>query len=77
MLQGRGGHEGRNVDGGLPKGTECGKVHVVGWVIATCDLGLVLLRKEASLMDDANADVDDVIVGNGMLGKVGECSSPE
>jgi hypothetical protein len=28
-------------------------------------------------MDDANGDVNDVIVGNGMLGKVGKCSSPE
>ncbi len=77
MLQGRGGHEGCNVDGGLPKGTECSKVHVIGWVIAARDPGLVLIRKEASSMDEANANVDDVIIGNGMLGKVGECSSPE
>ncbi len=77
MLQGQGGCEGRNVDRGLPKGEECGTVHVVGWVIAVRDPGLVLLRKEAGLMDDANANVNDVIVGNGMLGKVGKCSSPE
>jgi hypothetical protein len=56
---------------------ECGKVHVVGWVITARDPGLVLLCNEASSMDDANADVNDVIVGNGMLGKVDECSSPE
>ncbi len=77
MLQGRSGRKGRNVDGGLPKGTECSKVHVIGWVIATHDPGLVLLRKEASLMDDANANVNNVIVGNGMLGEVGKCSSSE
>jgi hypothetical protein len=57
MLRGRGGCEEHNVDGGLPKGTECGKVHVVGWVITTRDPVLVLLRKEASSIDDANADV--------------------
>jgi hypothetical protein len=56
---------------------ECGKVHVVGWVITTRDPGLVLLREEASSMDDANANVNDVIVRNGMLGKIGKCSSPE
>jgi hypothetical protein len=28
-------------------------------------------------MDDANADVDNGIVRNGMLGKAGECSSLE
>ncbi len=72
MLQGWGGRERRNVDGSLPKGTECGKVHVVGWVIAARDPGLVLLCKKASSMDDTNADVNDVIVGNGMLGKVGK-----
>ncbi len=77
MLQGRGGHEGHDVDGGLPKGTECGKLHVIGWVITACDPGLVLLCEEASLMDDANANVNYVIIRNGMLGKVGECSSPE
>ncbi len=77
MLQGWGCREGRNVDSGFPKGTECGKVHVVGWVIVARDPGFVLLREEASPMDDANAYVDSVIVGNGMLGKVGKCSSLE
>jgi hypothetical protein len=28
-------------------------------------------------MEDMNADVNDVIVGNGMFDKVGKCSSPE
>jgi hypothetical protein len=28
-------------------------------------------------MDDANTNVNDVIIGDGMLGKVGNCSSPE
>ncbi len=77
MLHGRGGHEGRNVDGGLPKGTECGKVHGVGWVLAKRDPGLVLLHKEARAMDYANTNVNDVIVGDGMLGKVGKRSSLE
>jgi hypothetical protein len=77
VLQGQDGCEGRNADGGLPKGKECGKVHVIGWVIAARDPGLLILRKEASLMDDANADVNNVIAGNGMLGKVGKCSSLE
>ncbi len=77
MLQVRGGREGRNVDGVLPKRMECGKVHVIGWVIAAHDPGLVLLHKEAPFMDDVNADVNDVIIGNGMLGKVGKCSSQE
>ncbi len=72
MLQGRGGRKGQNVDGGLPKGTECSKVHVIGWVIAACDSGLVLLCKEASTIDDANVNVNDVIIRNGMLGKVGK-----
>jgi hypothetical protein len=69
VLRGWGGCEGRNVDGGLLKGTKCGKVHVGGWVVAAHDPGLVFLRKEASLVDDANTDVNDVIVGDGMLGK--------
>ncbi len=34
VLQGRGGSERHNVDGGFPKGMECGKVHCVGWVVA-------------------------------------------
>ncbi len=33
--------------------------------------------KEANTMDDASAHVDNVIIGNGMLGNVGKCSSPE
>ncbi len=77
MLQGRGGCEGCNVDGGLPKGMECGKVHVMGWVVAVHDPGLVFLCKEASLVDDANTNADDVIIRDGMLGKVGKRSSPE
>ncbi len=77
MLRGHGGREGRNVDSSLPKGMECGKVHVIGWFITACDPGLLLLCKEASLMDDMNADVDNVIIGNGMLDEVGKCSSPE
>ncbi len=58
-------------------GTECGKVHVVGWVITARDPGLIFLLKEASLVDDVNADVNNVIVGNEMLDKVGKCSSLE
>ncbi len=77
MLRGRGGREGHNVDSGLPKGTKCSKIHVIDWVIAGHDPGFVLLRKEASPMDYANAYVDYIIVGNGMLGKVGKCSSLE
>ncbi len=77
MLQGWGGCEGRNVDGGLPKDTECNKVHVVGCVIAAHDPGLVSLWEEVSLMDDAKTNNNDVIVGDGMLGKVGKHSSPE
>ncbi len=77
MLRGRGGCEGCNVDGGPPKGMECSKVHVVGWVIAVPDPCPVFFREEASSVDDANANVGDVIVENGMLGEVGKCSSPE
>ena len=29
------------------------------------------------MMDDVHADVNNVIVGNEMLGEVGKCSSPE
>ncbi len=53
------------------------KVHVVGWVIAARDSGLALLHKEASLMDDADVDVNYVMIRNGMLGKVGKRCSPE
>jgi hypothetical protein len=77
MLRGRGGYEGCNVDSSFPKETECGKVQVVGWVIATRESGFVLLRKEASLMDGVNAYVGYVIVGNWMLGEVGKCCSLE
>ncbi len=56
---------------------ECGKVHVVGWVISTRDPGLVFLNKEASSVDDGNTNVDNVIVRDGMLGKVDKGSSPE
>ncbi len=79
VLQNRGGCEGCNcnVDSSLPKGTECGKVNGVSWVVTARDPGLVLLCKEARAMDDANTNVNDVIIGDGMLGKVGNCSSPE
>ncbi len=77
MLQGRAGRKGCNVDGGLPKGTECSKVHFVGWVVAACDPGLVLLHKEAHAMDDVNTDVNNVVLGDGMLGEIGKRSSLE
>ncbi len=38
---------------------------------------VIQVCKEASLIDDSNANVNNVIVGNGMLGKFGKCSSPE
>jgi hypothetical protein len=41
------------------------------------DLGLVFLCKEATLVDDVNTDVNDVIVGDEMLGKAGKHSSLE
>jgi hypothetical protein len=34
------------------------QVHVVGWVIASRDPSLVFLCKEASLVDEANANFD-------------------
>jgi hypothetical protein len=77
VLQGWEGLEGRNIDGSLPKGMECGKVQVVGWVIAAHDPGFVILGKEASLVDDTNTNVHDVIICDGMLGVVGKRSSPE
>jgi hypothetical protein len=61
MLQGRGGREGRNVDGGLLKDTEYGKVHCVDWVVAARDPGLVPLCKEACAMDDMNTNVNNVL----------------
>jgi hypothetical protein len=72
VLQGQGRNEGCNVDGSLPKGTECGKVHCVGWVVAARDPGLIFFHKEAHAMDDTNTDVNDVIVRDGMLGEVGK-----
>jgi hypothetical protein len=78
MLQSRGGCEGHNVDSSLPKGTECSKVHVVGWVIAARDPGLVFLCNKASSVDDMNTNINNVILGDGMLGKVGKhCSSEQ
>jgi hypothetical protein len=77
MLWGRGGHEERNVDGGFLNGMECGEVHCVGWAVAAHDPGLVLLHEKARAMDDANTNVDNVIIGDGMLGKVGKRCSPE
>ncbi len=59
------------------KFNKCSKVHVVGWVIAAHDPGLVFLREEASLVDDANTNVDNIIVKDGMLGEVGERRSTE
>ncbi len=40
--------------------------HCVGWVVAMRYPGLVLICKEARVMDDANTDVDDVIVRDGL-----------
>ncbi len=77
VLRGQGGRERHNADNGSPKGTEHSKVHCVGWVVATRNPGLVFFRKEAHAMDDTNTDVDDVIVGNGMLGEVDKRCSPE
>ncbi len=56
---------------------ECGEVHCVGWAVAAHDPGLVLLHEKARAMDDANTNVDNVIIGDGMLGKVGKRCSPE
>ncbi len=77
VLQGWDGCEQRNVDGGFPKGMERGKVDCVGWGVVTCNPDLVFFCKEACAMDDMNADVDNVIVGDGVLGKVGKRCSPK
>jgi hypothetical protein len=77
VLQGRGSCGRSNVDGSFPKGTEHSKVHCAGWVVTARNPGLVFFRKEACAMDDTNTDISNVIVGNGMLGKVGDCCSSE
>jgi hypothetical protein len=77
MLQGWGGCQGRNADGGLPKGKECGKVHIVGWVVAARDPGIVFFCKEACVVDDVSTDINDVIVRDGMLDEVGKRISLE
>ncbi len=54
-----------------------GKVHCVGWVVAVRDPGLVLLRKEAHAMDDANTNANNAVLGDGILGNVGKLCSLE
>jgi hypothetical protein len=45
--------------------------------VSLCEnLGLVFFRKEACAMDDPNTNVNNVIVGDGMLGEVGKYCSP-
>jgi hypothetical protein len=75
MLQGWCGRERRNVDGGFPKGTERSKVHCVCQVVTACNPGLIFFHKEACAMYDLNTYVNNVIVGDGLLGEVGkQCS---
>ncbi len=77
VLRGWDGSEQQNNDGGYPKGTERGEVHRVGRGVAAYNPGLVFFRKEACAMDDTNTNVNNVIIRDGMLGKVGKCCFPE
>jgi hypothetical protein len=61
MLQGWGGRERRNVDGGFLKGTKCGKAICVYWFVAMCNPGLIFFPEEACAMDDTNTNINDVI----------------
>ena len=45
------------------------KTHRVGGVVATRDPRFVL-GKEAGAMKDMDADVDDVVIGDGIFGKI-------
>ncbi len=70
-------YEQRNVDGSFPKGTERGKVHHVSRGVAAWNPGLVFFCKETCAIDAMNTNVNNVIIGDGMLGKVGKHCSPE
>ena len=68
MLRRRGSCESGDVDCRFPEDTEGGEGHVVGGVVASRDPCFVFLGEEAGAMQDADADVDDVVVGDGILG---------
>ncbi len=69
-LQRWGGSERCDVHCHFPEGTECGKAHRVCGVIATRDPRLIFFGKEAGAMEDADPDVDNVVVGDGILGEI-------
>ena len=75
MLGRRGGRESGNVDSRLPETTERSKVHCIGGVVTMHDPCIVFFGKEAGTMKDVDADVNDVVVGDLILGKIEECGT--
>ena len=54
------------------KETECGKAHQVVDIVAMCDPRLVFFGKEAGAMEDADPNVNDVVIGDGIFGEIRE-----
>ena len=59
------------------KTVECCEVHGVVCVVASFDPHFAFFHKEASAMEDTNADINNVLVGDGMLGELGERRATE
>ncbi len=70
MGAGWGGGEGCNIYCVCPKGAEGGEVVRLRGIVAVENPSFVLLCEETRSMEDADADVDDVIVIDGVLCKV-------
>jgi len=56
---------------------ECCEVHGVVCVVASFDPHFAFFHKEASAMEDTNADINNVFVGDGMLGELDERRATE
>ena len=72
MLRCWGGSECGDVHRRIPECTEGSKVHGVCGVVTSRDPCFIFFGKEAGAMEDADSDIDDVGVGDGILGEIRE-----
>ncbi len=77
MGAGWGGGEGRNIYCVCSKGAEGGEVVRLHGIVATENPTFVILCKETRLMEDVDANVDDVVVIDGVLCQVRKCGPAE
>ncbi len=72
MLRRWGGSERGDVHRRLPECTEGSEVHGVRGIVASHDPRFIFFSEEAGAMEDADSDIDDVGVGDGILGEIRE-----